>query len=129
MTLKLPCAQGLWRLVVAAVLCLTVFCGCQPENVQKLEPGSAQPVNFRYDGRLYSHDGHVVYALPDGLTLLGETNNVGNTFPLEHDFDCNEDGFVYADPDNIQVIYFQWEQWDELTDGGKEPYLILNRKE
>ena len=87
------------------------------------EPGSARPVTIYFAGHIYSHDGYITYDLPDGFDFIGETNNVGNSPKIEN-FAANEDGYLYKSIENDELIYFQWKEWDESVDGGKEPYLL-----
>lgn len=92
------------------------------------EPGSDRPVTIYYGGHIYSHGGYITYDLPDGFDFIGETNNVGNSSKTEN-FAANEDGYLYKSIEDDELIYFQWKEWDESVDGGKEPYLLLYCKE
>lgn len=114
-------------LSVCFVLSVCIFVGCTVQTQDSSynnEPGSARPVTTYYSGYIYSHDGHITYDIPDGFDFIGETNNVGNS-PKTEDFAANEDGYLYKNIEDDELIYFQWKEWDESVDGGEEPYLLL----
>ena len=110
--------------IVFVLVCLTVIHVLRSRNELEVY---ALPVHLYYDESLYFYDGHVVYILPKGVELIGETNNIGNA-TKERNFDGNEDGYVYKNLEENEILYFRWKEWDESVDG-KEPYLLLNRKE
>lgn len=119
-------------LFISVLLVSFLITGCLNshflKNNSSLEdPGSALPVLVCYNGILYSHDGKVTYELPENVQFLGKTKNVGSS-SISENFDANDSGYLYEENDNSDLLYFQYEKWDEKTDGGKEPYLLLYRK-
>lgn len=109
--------------IKAVVICNTLY---ELNNLSK-EPGSALPVLVFYEGSIFAHNGYVIYELPENLEFIGNTKNVGNS-QISENFDANESGSLYKESNNNDVLYFQYDNWDEEVDGGKEPYLLLYRK-
>lgn len=86
----------------------------------------AAPTHFYYNGYIYVDKGKgFTDSLPEYAVLLGEINNVGNTFTGE-DFDGNENGLIYMDFSNGFYAYLAPEKWDE-TLCGERKYVILTR--
>ena len=107
---------------------LCILIACSSKNLAtKNDLGYAQPVSVYYGGQIYHETGNVTYCLPDDLIFVGNINNVG-TAQKARNLDGNYDGYAYIDPQDDSILYFQWQTWDELIDGGKEPYLILGSK-
>ena len=99
--------------IFALVLSLFVLTGCNTScflnNDNSSEsPGSALPVTVFFEGNLYSHDGYVIYELPENIQYLEETNCIGNsTIPEDaEDFDATAKGYIYDDINNSDPELF-----------------------
>lgn len=106
-------------LLIISVL-LFVISGCASPKAE--EPGNAFPVMAQYDGILYFRRGVVLYELPEDFEKAGEINCV-ETHSIAKDFDGNEEGYLYKNKDG--ELLFVYKEWHEITDGGKEPFLVL----
>ena len=105
-------------------LCLIVMFGCAAyEGERPSELPAALPACVYYDGIIYSHQGKVIYSLPENAEIIGETNNVG--LDMKSDLDSTVDGYVYINLNDFSSLIFRWKNWDESIDG-KEPFLILD---
>lgn len=122
-------ANRLWKPFLAAAACMMFVIGIgialfnyEPSH-QVVDNPSIAPAHFYYGGNCYHYAGDLVYTLPEGCELLGEVNNVGDSF-TGIDMDGNVDGYIFADKSDASVFYFQWKEWNEAVDG-REPFLIL----
>lgn len=118
--------------IFALILSLFVMTGCTnrfhlPNGDFSKEPGSALPVTVFYEGNIFAHDGYVIYELPENVEFIGNTKNVGDS-KISENYDANESGSLYKESNTNDILYFQYDNWDEEIDGGKEPYLLLYRK-
>lgn len=135
-------------LMVSLLLCLTIslFSACQVDPTQQPsesqsaspqqpaekqpernpEPGNAHQIMALYRGQLYSHRGHSTDSLPEGLEYIGAVNKV-DEYNITQDLDGNCDGYLYSDPDNDEILYFEYAHWDvEVNNGRPAPIVILN---
>lgn len=87
---------------------------------------SATSTYVYYNGYIYGDHGKLVSQLPNGATLLGEINNVGDD-SSGGDLEGNEDGYIYADSKDDSVLYFWAKIWDESI-AGQAKYVVLVRE-
>lgn len=94
------------------------------------------PGHIRWHGGVYCDHGNAAYELPEGLELLGETNQVveeGGIVPEDAgDLSANIDGYVYWFPGNENLIVFRYKDWDAsyaaVELGRREPFLLMFRE-
>lgn len=100
----------------------------QPAETQAAkdpDPGNAHTQLILINNQLFAARGYITYSLPDGAQYVGEVRNVG-TFNIKQHLDGNHDGYVYSDPDNDEIFYFEHAHWDiEENNGRPSPYVIL----
>ncbi|MCM1217178.1 MAG: hypothetical protein NC081_05425 [Roseburia sp.] len=89
-------------------------------------PGASQSF-FYYNGYMYSEK-RLIEDIPEGTTLLGEINNIGNDFDkyTGEDFEGNDDGFIYIDPNDDGIMYVWPKYWDSSI-VGKARYVVFTR--
>lgn len=123
-----------WKRISTLAACVILVIGIclalsNSEILDKNTPPlvSSAPAHFYFEGSLYSFSGELVYSLPENFVLIGEVNNVGDSYTYNN-FEGNVDGYIYMNQSNKAIAYFQWKEWDEAADG-KEPYLALVKTE
>ena len=108
------------KIIALMLVFMLIFAGC---GAGKEEPGNSYPIMMQYNGTMYFHRGIVRYEMPEELEFLGEIKKV-DTLEIAEDFEGNEEGFLYENSENGE-IWFRYKEWDEIKDGGKEPFVIL----
>ncbi len=112
-------------LLIISVL-LFVISGCAASDSQ--EPGNAYPTMAQYNGELYVFHGKTADEIPEGFEYLGEINCV-DTHSIANDLDGNEEGRLYKNSAQPDILCYEYIEWDEQLNGKKAPILFLERDE
>ncbi|MBR3609929.1 MAG: hypothetical protein IKL57_00495 [Oscillospiraceae bacterium] len=107
------------RIIILFLSAVIFLSGC---GAEKNEPGNAFPVMVRYEGITYFHRGKVIFELPADYEKIGAINCV-EALSIEKDLDGNEEGYLYRNEEGDYL--FEYKDWNESKDGGKEPFLVL----
>lgn len=114
------------KIIAMALILLFVFAGCRAEKPE--EPGNAYPIMAQYEGKFYFFRGKLTKAVPEGYEYLGKINCV-DTHSIEKDLDGNEEGYLYKNDGESDLLCFEYKEWDEELNGKKAPILFLERDE